>query len=582
MNRLYGVIAMDIVCFAIFIALALAGRNAEEVNSESGDAGKSGKTTLAAKGSLKPRTGGRELWLAVDSEPQTLDPISITDTISDGIGGKIFNKLMRLQYDEHRVLKPVPDLAESVEITNENRLYTFKLRKGVRFHNGREVKAADFVYSLKRLMSAMSKRADLMNPFVKGSKAYCEFKSDDVVHDDSNLGIRAVDDYTLQIELDEPFAPFLQHLCTVSCAVVPREAAENKDVPLSRAPVGTGPFKLAEKDWVANQYLRLRRFDGYFAGKPKMEGVRFFIYKDKTLQIKRFMAGQLDACEIPNGQVKKSTEEAGEENVFTWPSARTNYIGIGMPNGPFKDKKDLSPFGTNKLLRQAMNYALDREYLCKTILEERGTPAIGVLPPGMPACKESRPGWKKDLVKARELMAQAGYPEGKGLAPITMLIRNDVDTKNIGQAMVNDFEKIGIRISLEAVDWNRFLEMVDKEPVPMFLLGWVADYPDPDNFLYVLFNAKQFNSAGNYMCYSNPEVDKLTEDARKLTDMSERAKLYERAEDIILDEAPWICTYHLISKVLLRKEVKGIRENATSLDTGTEYPQVEFMNVEVE
>ncbi len=229
-----------------------------------------------------------------------------------------------------------------------------------------------------------------------------------------------------------------------------------------------------------------------------------------------------------------------------------------------------------------MNYALDREYLCKFVLEERGTPAKGVLPPGMPGFKEGRPGWKKDLAKARELLKQAGYPDGKGLPAMSMLLRNDEDTKNIAQAMVQDFDKVGIRIELQTLEWNRFLESVEKEPQPIFYLGWVADYPDPDNFLYVLFNSKQFGSPGNQTWYSNPEVDALTEKARKITDIAERAKLYERAEDIILDEAPWICTYHAVNKVLLRKEVKGIRENITPLDTGTEFPQIDFKDVDVE
>ncbi|HLX63927.1 MAG TPA: ABC transporter substrate-binding protein [Planctomycetota bacterium] len=577
MNRLYGMLAAVTVCFVAFMALALSGRNAGgESGEDSGD-----ETVRGSGGKLLARVPGRELRLAVDTEPQTLDPISVVDTVSDGVSEKIYNRLLRLKLNEKGELKPGDDLAESHTITPDGKLYTFKLRKGVLFHNGREMKAADVVYSLKRLLSPLSKRADLLEPFVKGAPEYVKANGDRLMHDDPNLGIRALDDYTVQIELANPFGPFEQHLCTVSCAVVPKEAAEDPVNHLSRVPVGTGPFKLAKEDWYANRQLVLRRFDQYFGGKPKMEAIKFLIYKEHNLHLKLFMAGQLDAATIPQGHVKEAEADVGPENWIKYQNVRTNYIGFGMPSGKWKNKADLSPYGTNKLLRQAMSFAIDRENLCKNVLEGRAVPAIGVLPPGLPGCKESRPPMKKDLAKASELMKQAGYPNGEGLPPVTMLCRNDPDTKVISQAIQQDLKSAGFPVQLQFREWNRFLEETENEPAPMFLLGWVADYPDPDNFLYVLFNSKQWGSEGNTTFYSNPEVDRLTEEARHVTDFGERTKLYEKAEDIILDEMPWVCTYHPLNEVLIRKEVKGIRENKTMLDTGTEFPMVEFRDVYV-
>ena len=576
MNRFFGMIAAVAVCFTLFMTLALSGRNTDDSSSDSDDTASSG-----SGGKLLPRVPGRELRLAIDTEPQTLDPISVVDTISDGVSEKIYNRLLRLKPDANGKLIPTDDLAESHTVSPDGKLYTFKLRKGVLFHNGREMKASDAVYSLKRLLSPLSKRAELLEPFVKGAPEYVKANGDQVTHDDPNLGIRALDDYTLQIELEHPFGPFEQHLCTVSCAVIPKEAAEDPVNHLSRVPVGTGPFKLAKNDWYANRQLILRRFDQYFGGKPKMEAIKFLIYKEHNLHLKLFMAGQLDAATIPQGHVKEAEADVGPENVLKHPNVRTNYIGFGMPSGKWKDKADLRPYGTNKLLRQAVSYAIDRENLCKKVLEGRAVPAIGVLPPGMPGCNESRPPMKKDVAKARELLRQAGYPDGQGLPPVTLLVRNDPDTKVISQAIQQDLKEVGFPIQLQAREWNRFLEETENEPAPMFLLGWVADYPDPDNFLYVLFNTKQFGSPGNTTFYSNPEVDRLTEEARRITDFGERTKLYQKAEDIILDEMPWVCTYHPLNEVLIRKEVKGIRENKTMLDTGTEYPMVEFRDVYV-
>lgn len=576
MNRLYGVIVADIVCFAIFIGLAFAGRVTNESETVSGDT-----TKVSSVGVLKPRTGGRELRLAMETEPPTLDPISIADTFSDGVACKVYNKLLRTAVNEKQELEILPDLAESYSISPDAKIYTFKLRKGVHFHNGREMKANDVVYSLKRLLSPISKRADLMFPFVKGSTEFYESKDPEKLHKDApNLGFRAPDEYTVVIELNEPFAPFKHHLCTSSCSVVPQEAAESTTAIFSRTPVGTGPFKFVE--WISSQHILLKRNDDYFMGKPKLERIRFMMFKDGMLRLENFMAGNLDAAVIPNGHVLQAEAQVGVENMSISNSLRTNYIGFGMPNGKFTGKADLTPYGTNKLVRQALSCAMDREYLCNKVLEKRGIPAYGVLPPGMDGFNKNRPPLKKDLAKARALLAQAGYPEGKGLPPITLIHRGDEDTKNICQAFQNDFEQIGVHVELQPLEWSRFLETVEIEPQPMFYLGWVADYPDPDNFLFVLFNSKQFGSPGNQTWFLNKEVDELTEKARTITDMSERAKLYSRVEDILLDEMPWVPTVHMKNKVLLRKEIKGIRGHVTPLDTGVEFPQVEFMNVEIE
>lgn len=515
---------------------------------------------------------GKTLRLAVDTDPKTLDPISITDTISDGLARKLFNGLVRLQRKGDAYV-PVGDLAEKFEISPDGKLYTFWLRKGVKFHNGREVKADDVVYSIGRLLGPASTRADWVKPFVKGSEA--RFKDPN-----APLGIKAVDAYMVTIELEAPFAPFIQHLCTVNLSVVPKECVEDKTQIFARNPVGTGPFKLGE--WKDSQRVLLTRFDDYFKGRPKLSAVQFTIVKDPITRLQKYQGGELDASDIPNGKVKEATLKAGEANVLEYTTWRTNYIGFGMPNGEYKDRDDLKPFGSNKLLRQAISYAIDREYLCNTVLEGRGVPAKGILPPGMPAFKDGRPGWPHDLAKAKDLLAKAGFPEGKNLPKITLLHRNDENTKMIVQTLQQDMEKIGLQVELQAREWNAFLDQVDNSPQPLYVLGWVADYGDPDNFLYVLFHTKQWGPPGNNTRFSNAKVDELVEKARTLAEMKDRAPLYYEAESILLDEMPWVPTYHVRNVVLLRKEVKGIRENITPFDTGTEFPQIDFYQVDIE
>ena len=560
MNRVFIILGVLVLGAVAFVVLSMSG----------------GGKPSQPDDNRKPGQPVREkiLHLAIDTEPKTLDPIGITDTISDGVARKVYSTLVRVSKVGDK-LDIEPDLAESYDVSPDGKLYTFHLRKGVKFHNGREVKAEDVVYSFKRLLGGESKRPEWLEPMVSGSEEF--FKDPKTAK--TPLGIKAPDENTVTIELTQAFAPFPQVLCTVNCAVVPKEAVENTAVPFSSHPVGTGPFIL--KEWKTNQELNFVRNDTYFRGKAKLDGVQFRVIKEPNTRLENYFAGELDASDIPFGRVNESIKRATEANVLRVTNFRTNYIGIGCPNGNFKDKAELKPYGTNKLVRQAIAYAIDRKYLCDTILEGRGTPATGILPPGFPGYKE-RPGYTHDLAKAKALLEQAGFPGGKGLPPAVILHRNDDNTRKIVQAIANDIEQLGITTDLRAQEWNRFLETVDNAPQQMFLLGWVADYPDPHNFLFVLFHSSQFGPPGNGTWYSNPKVDELTAKARDLTELKDRIPLYQQAEDIILDECPWIVTYCPSNVVLLNKRVKGIREHTTALDTGTEFSSVDFSQIDLD
>jgi peptide/nickel transport system substrate-binding protein/oligopeptide transport system substrate-binding protein len=531
---------------------------------------------ILATTSGEQTNGKRILRLAIDSEPGTLDPIGITDTTSDGVARKIHNGLVRFKRHgdpPDQKLEIVPDLAKSWEISPDGRTYTFHLRKGIYFHNGREMSAGDAVYSLTRLLSPESKRPTWLMPMVVGSYERYHDKTQS-----APVGIKALDDYTLEIKLVAPFAPFLQHLCTVNCSIIPREAVEDKSRQFARFPVGVGAFKLTHRR--DNERLVLERNDRYFRGQPKLDAIHFLIIKDLNLSFKKYFAGELHATSIPYGHMKEAEQRAGDQ-ILRYQTLRTNYIGIGMPNGKFTGLACLKPFGTNAELRHALSYALDRHYLCETVLEGRGMPAKGILPPDMPGFKPGRPGWPHDLEKAKALLTKAGYPEGRGLPPMTLLYKNDPDMKRVVQVVARDFEKIGLRVSLQAQDWNAFRTNLERQPGQMFFLGWVADYPDPDNFLYVLFHSSQFGKPGNKVWYSNPEVDELTERGRRSTKKEERLRLYQQVEDILLKDCAWIVAYHVRNVVLIRKDVTGIRENYTALDTGTEFPQVDFALVDI-
>jgi peptide/nickel transport system substrate-binding protein/oligopeptide transport system substrate-binding protein len=185
-------------------------------------------------------------------------------------------------------------------------------------------------------------------------------------------------------------------------------------------------------------------------------------------------------------------------------------------------------------------------------------------------------GWSYDPAKAKALLAEASYPEGAGLPVFALLYRNDPDIKKIVLAIHSDLEAVGIHAEMQALDWGAFLDKVGKDPPDLFYLGWIADYNDPDNFLYYLFDTRQFGSAGNETRYANVEVDRLLELARATMDQAARVRLYQQAERIIVGDCPWVIIENRVNYILLQPNVRGVKEQLTALDVGTGLSQVDF------
>ncbi|MCY3020992.1 MAG: ABC transporter substrate-binding protein, partial [Planctomycetota bacterium] len=543
----------------------------------SGGQGRSTPDALRDKPAVAPGAGSwdgpKVFRLPLSENPPSLDPIKIQDVTSDGVARKIFNGLVRADTS----MKPAPDLAEAVPEWNAaEKSYTFKLRQGVKFHNGREVKAADVKYSWERLLDPnVSERVQILEPVV-GAKDKINRKAGDTT------GIEVLDDYTIRVTLTDPSPTFLLEIGMINASIIPREAveaAEQAGGTFSRQPVGTGPFKLVE--WRENSRIELARHDEYFKGKPRLDGVVYEVIPDPQTRLDHFARGAFEVCDIPFGRLKGIQQEHPEW-VSRNPAFRTYYLGMAMhhPAGPGGKNVPTEPLGINPKLRQAINHALNRQYICDTILEKRGQPAYCILPPGMMAHDPELKGWTYDPAKAKALLAEAGYPNGAGLRPLTLLYSNNPDVKKVVLAIHSDLTAIGITVNLQALDWGAFLDRVGKDPPDMFYLQWVADYNDPDNFLYYLFHTRQFGSPGNETRYSKPEVDTLLDQARATIDNDERVKLYRRAERIIVADCPWALIEHRVNYILMQPYVRGAREQLTCLDIGSGLNQVDFSTVD--
>ncbi len=528
---------------------------------------------LALTGGVDFSPGQSVLRLPMNSNPPTLDPVQITDTLSDAVGRKLFNGLVRYDAD----LQPAPDLAERWAWDDTTRSYTFHLRRGVLFHNGREMKAHDVKYSWERLLDPTVSRYMQILELVDGAKEKIE--SEGRLPD--TRGLQVLDDYTFRVRLTETCPTFLMQIGMVNASVIPREAVEEAEADKStfgRRPVGTGLFKLAR--WDENSRLVLKRHDAYFGGRPPLDGVIFKVVPSPPMRLARFLKGHFDVSDIPFNELKRMTEQH-RDLICRRDYLRTSYVGMTMNRADKEGVYTPTLLARNPKVRQAINAAINRKHLCETILTGRSKPAQSILPPGMPGHDPQRISWVYDPARARQLLTEAGYPQGQGLEKITFLYQNDPDIKKLVLAIHYDLTSVGIPVELQSLDWAAFLDRVDKNPPDLFLISWVADYNDPDNFLYLLFHSKQWTD-NNRVRYGNPEVDRLLERGRSIMDPKERMALYRRAEGLILDDLPWAILENRTNVLMVHPWVKGVRENLTAMDSGPGLNYVNFMNVDLE
>lgn len=519
------------------------------ISSLSGCGEQSRQSSLSQESIQNPKDN--ILKMAVLFNPPKLDPVFTTDTASSRIVFQIFENLV--DYDENGNVQPL--LAESWDISQDKTGYIFHLRKGVKFHKnvggqptangGREVKADDWVWSFNYILSpeVNSPRAYLLD-MIKGYHDYQEGKTDKIA------GITKLDDYTLKIELEYPFAPFLNILAFNAFSVLPKEDIEKYGTEeFNFHPVGTGPFKFEK--WIQDDRIVLSKNEDYWktdsAGNklPYLDGIEFRVIPDPTMQWSEFKLGNFDQIEKVSDAYYAEAKEL--QGFIEGPTLGTYYYCFNLSKEPFKD---------NKALRQALNYAIDRQGLIDMILNGRATPATGILPPGMMGYDKSiEPTYDYDVEKAKALLKEAGYPNG---IEIEFVYYNDEEQEKIAQALQAQLKQVGISLTLRSLDPGALLDAADKMELPFFGLGWVADYPDPDTFLYPLLHSSNIGPGGNYSAFDNAEFDDLIEKARVETDPVKRAELYKEAEALAREEAPMLFIYHYTSHILTQPYVKNV------------------------
>ncbi len=502
----------------------------------------------------------------------SLDPAMASYQSAVWATGHLFNGLVELD----DTLAIAPCIASSWEVDPRGTTWTFHLRTDIWFHENpcfpkqegiqsRRVTAADVQYSLQRICDARTASTGLwaFRTTIAGADDYHAGRVDSIT------GITVVDDSTIRIELTKPFAPFLAVLTMPYGSVVPREAVEQYGADFGRHPVGTGPFAI--ESWTADVALVLQRNPRYFkvdsSGQrlPYLENVEITFLRDVKNEFLEFTRGQYDVVTQIDGAFAPAVyhvdgslkEPYTRYTLHRAPAQSIEYYGILLDTA--YPAARAVPLARERMLRQALNYAVDRHRIVTYVLHGRGVPAThGVLPQSMPGFSAAVEGYTYDPDRARALLDSAGFPNGRGCPPLVLQLGNNPRTASVAEAVQQMWKEIGINVTLRLVDFPQHLSMVRAGELGMWRTSWIGDYPDPENFLALFTTPNWAPNGPNTTHISLPELDRLYQEALhpSLT-FEERAARYHEMERTIVEQAPWVFLYHDVLMRLTQPYVQG-------------------------
>lgn len=505
----------------------------------SGCTGNSSSSSASGGG----KNAGNIFRYAIVTNPTSLDPAIVQDGDTIDMLQQSYEGLVA--WGENN--EPVPNLAEKWSISPDGKVYTFTIKKGVKFFNGRELTADDFKFSIERACqkSMNSPTAATYLDDIIGVKDKLAGKATEV------SGVKVKDPYTLEITIDGPHAYFLAKLTyPVSFAIAKEAVPADKELNKVEQMMGTGPYKPVS--FVPDQKMVLAANKDYHGGAPKIDGIERPVILDASTRLSKFKAGEIDLVQLERQDIKGVSEDTKlKEALKLFDRPAIWYVGFNL--------KGYAPFA-KKEVRQAFSMAVNRDKIVKEILGNVNKVATGILPPGVLGSRESTKILPYDPEKAKALLAQAGFPGGQGLPPIEITFRQQrPDIKVVAEAVSADLlANLGVKSTLSQVEWRTYLEKNNRKDQQMFHMRWAADYLDPQNFLSLLLST---NGGQNKTYYSNPKVDELCAKADSSLSREERIKLYAEAEDLILDDAAWLPIYFQKDAELISPRVKGLRES---------------------
>lgn len=491
--------------------------------------------------SAPPVDDSNTLKVAVTEEQETAD-VQLT-TWAYTLPLNLYDRLVEAKTTGPLVSEIVPGLAERWDISPDGKVYTFYLRQGVKFHNGEELKADDVLFTFDRMLNPATKamNADFMD-MIAGGQERLEGVADAV------SGLKVIDEYTIEITLAEPYAPFLANIATPAGSIYNRKATEAAGEKFGIDPaltVGTGPFKLTE--WVVNDHMTMEAFDDYYLGRPSLDKILVKVVPDADTQRMLFETGDLDVFDCDNARTQIPYFESHEtwgSQIVSGPRVGVYYYCINESIKPFNDVR----------VRKALQMAIDRQTILDTLYYGKGQIVNTIMPPGLFGYNPAAPQIAYDPERAKALLAEAGYPNGFDM--VIAQITDRPATLRINEAVQSMLKEVGINVDIQQMDSAAWFATRGEGKLPMYHSDWSADFNDPDNFIYTFFAPR--NSVNRSFNYNNARVATQLENARTMTDPAARSALYQEIEkQIVIEDAAWIPLFSLEHLFIVQPRVKN-------------------------
>jgi peptide/nickel transport system substrate-binding protein len=473
------------------------------------------------------RIGGT-LVFAQSQDAVSLDPHDIEDGLSVNNTSNVFDTLVRFKADSTQV---EPSLAESWTTSADGLVWTFKLRKGISFHDGTPFNADAVKFNYDR-------QVDAKNPYHNGNFPYADFTFQNV------KSVDVVDPYAVKFTLSAPYAPFIANMAMFSTGIVSPTAVKKYGKDFFKHPTGTGPFKFVE--WVQKDHATYEANKTYWAGRPCIDRLIIRGIPDNSVRVLELEKGNVHVIDQINPQDYSRVRSGANTALFTGPGLNVGYIGMNTDKEPFKDVR----------IRRAVNYAINRQAIVKAFYEGIGAVAKNPIPPTIWSYNGAIKPYEHNVAKAKALIAEAGYPNGLSTELWWPNRARPYLTQpqKIAEALQQQLGEAGIRVKLVTFEWATYLKKTADGEDPMYILGWTGDNGDPDNFMYVLLDKDNIGKQ-NRAFYKNETEHQLLLKAQKVSNQAERTKLYQQVQQIIHDDAPWAPFVHAARVSGYRKEV---------------------------
>jgi dipeptide transport system substrate-binding protein len=497
-----------------------------------------------------PAQAAKTLVYCAEGSPENFNPMINTTGTTFNANLPIYNRLVEFRPGSTEVM---PGLAEKWEVSADGKTFTFHLRHGVKWHSNKDFKptrdfnADDVIFSFERQWKDN-------NPYHKVSGGnYSYF--DDMNFDKLLVSIDKVDPYTVRFVLNAPQAPFLADMAMDFASIQSKEYADTlmkagKPEQLDQEPIGTGPFEFVT--YSKDTTIRYRAFPQYWGPKAKLDALVFAISKEPAVRLAKLRANECQVMIFPNPADLPSIRADKDLQLLQQPGLNIGYLAFNNMKAPFTDKR----------VRQAINMAIDKKAILEAIYQGAGTPAVNLIPPTMWSYNKSIKDWPYDPAKAKALLAQAGFPNGFETTLWALPVQRpyNPDGKRMAEMMQSDLAKIGIKANIVQYEWGEYRKRVQNGEHDMALLGWTGDNGDPDNFFVPLAGcAAAKPGGGSASKWCNQDFEALVQKALITTNLADRTKLYEQAQVIMHEEAPFVLIAHSVVFVPMRTSVVNFK-----------------------